>query len=393
VSSLPHGLGKWVTEMLLPLAQKQDSYFKDSFALKDMLDDIIVPANGLLFTSDATSMYTEILTEPAIQVISEYIRATCGDDKIWQALIDALKIVFRNNIFKLGDTTWRQTSGTGMGISPAPPWATLFYALHEKDMVPRWQKYVSFYKRFIDDVFGIWLSDPDPTVNLEMWNAFQSDMNAWYGLEWTCTTPSHTCNFMDLTITIENGKLSTTLFEKAQNLHLYLPPTSSHPRGCSTGLVFGQVLRARRLCSCQADADVKIKEFLEQLLERGHTREHLLPLFARAEANAMTYMSRTPRERLKLIEEKKDASRQNIYFHLQYHPEDPPSSAIQRIWKETVFSPEGEDPLPDMMNYDGERVRINKLIVAYSRPLNLRNKFSVRNIHGRGRPVSEYLAG
>jgi hypothetical protein len=58
-------------------SQKCCSYFKDSFALKDMLDDIIVPANGLLFTSDATSMYTEILTEPAIQVISEYIRATC----------------------------------------------------------------------------------------------------------------------------------------------------------------------------------------------------------------------------------------------------------------------------------------------------------------------------
>jgi hypothetical protein len=280
-----------------------------------------------------------------------------------------------------------------MGISPAPPWATLFYALHENKMVPRWSKYVSFYKRFIDDVLGIWLCDPDPAINEEMWAAFQADMNQWYGLEWTCTTPARSCNFMDLTISIEDGRLTTTLFEKEQNLHLYLPPTSSHPKGCGIGLVFGHVLRARRLCSRQADADVKIGEFLEQLLERGHSREHLTPLFARAEENAATYMARTPRQRLALIEEKKQAAKRQIYFHLQFHPEDPSSSVIQRLWREHIFAPVGEDPLPVKTNYDGDRVRINKLIVAYSRPLNLRNKFSVRSIQGRGKPVSEYLAG
>jgi hypothetical protein len=32
-----------------------------------------------------------------------------------------LEIVFRNNIFRFGDTNWWQISGTGMGIySPAP---------------------------------------------------------------------------------------------------------------------------------------------------------------------------------------------------------------------------------------------------------------------------------
>lgn len=38
VSSMPHGLGKWVTEKLQPIAEKQPSYFKDSFALKTQLD-------------------------------------------------------------------------------------------------------------------------------------------------------------------------------------------------------------------------------------------------------------------------------------------------------------------------------------------------------------------
>jgi hypothetical protein len=43
VSSLPHGLGKGVTEMLTPIQQAQPSYFRDSFVLKDILDKMRLP--------------------------------------------------------------------------------------------------------------------------------------------------------------------------------------------------------------------------------------------------------------------------------------------------------------------------------------------------------------
>ena len=45
-----------------------------------------------------------------------------------------------------------------------------------------------------------------------------------------------------------------------------------------------------------------------------------------------------------------------------------------------------------MKNDTEEEVGLSKLVVAYSRPLNLKNRFTVRDIHGRGKPVSEYLA-
>lgn len=58
VSSLTHGLGKWVSEMLIPIQKAQPSYFQDSFALKLLLDALELPHNAQLFTADATSMYT-----------------------------------------------------------------------------------------------------------------------------------------------------------------------------------------------------------------------------------------------------------------------------------------------------------------------------------------------
>jgi hypothetical protein len=397
VSSIPHSLGKWITEQLLPVAQAQPSYFRDSFALKELLLTLgHLPDNAEVFTSDATSMYTNIPTNPALSEISRFLRNLHQSGRFRHydptALIEALHLVFTNNIFKFGDTFWRQTSGTGMGISPAPPWATIFYAIHENGFLPRWSRYVLFYKRFIDDVFGIWLRDPCPRTNASMWQAFQQDMNDWHGLEWICTPPSSSCNFMDMVISIENHELVTRVYEKDMNLYLYLPPHSAHSAGTGTGLVFGQVLRYRRLSTYQSDADTKIRAFMQRLLARGHSRDSLLHLFTRAEENAAKYMARSQEEHIALQREKQESSKHKIFLHLQYHTEDPPARDIQRLWREYVALPKGERPLPEMKNLDGYITGIDSLVIAYSRPVNLRNLFSVRDIHDRGQKVSSYLA-
>ena len=394
VTSIPHALGKWVTEMLLPIAKDQPSYFKDSFVLKALLDKLILPPNARLFTADATSMYTNIKTEAALQEIGTFITEHQAEYPHLdaEAVIAALHLVFKNNIFALGDTYWRQTSGTAMGTPPAPAWATIFYALHERKMVPRWASNLLFYKRFIDDVIGVWLTDPDPEKDRELWESFCKDMDSWHGMEWECKTPSTSVDFMDLTITIDNNRLVTTLYEKDLNLYLYIPPFSSHPRGVFTGTISGQILRIRRLCTFKTDADERIKEFLSRLLARGHSADNLLPLFKRAEENATAYLTRSPEEQASLRKRKLDDASHQVYFHLQYHPNDPPSRKIQKLWRDYVSEPAGEDPLSEMKNKMGDTVDIRKLIVAYSRPLNLGNRFSVRNIHGRGRDVSKFLA-
>ena len=128
------------------------------------------------------------------------------------------------------------------------------------------------------------------------------------------------------------------------------------------------------------------------MLARGHTRESLTPLFTKANKNAKAFLSRTPAEREAIKKQKGKDARNQLFLHLQFHPDDPSTRNIQKLWQELVLQPKGETPLPDMENADGVPVGVNKLIVAYSRPLNLKNRFSVRDIHGRGRPALEYLA-
>jgi hypothetical protein len=395
VSSIPHGLGKWVTEQLHPIAIAQKSYFKDSFELKDMLDQLRLRPNARFWKADATSMYTNIETTPALTEISAYLKAEEGvsfHHYRAQTLIDALHIIFQNNYFKFGDTFWRQKSGTGMGISPAPPWATIFFGLYEDTLIPKWKEVIPFYKRFIDDILGVWLCHPCPVRDLELWNEFKSDMQRWHGLEWDCESPSTAVDFMDLSITIAGDRVVTSLYEKPQNLYLYLPEHSSHPPGQGTGLVFGQVLRIRRLCSKTDDADARVRDFQTRLHARGHSPNALHKLFTRAEENAVSYISKTPAERKAAKEAKLNANRRSVRFHLQYHPQDPPSKELQRLWRDQVAHPLHETPLRELENAERVKMGFDKLVVAYSRPLNLRNLFSVRDISDKGRPVSSYLA-
>ena len=394
VTSLSHGLGKWVNLMLTPLQQKQPSYFKDSFELKKLLDGMELPPNALLFTSDATSMYTNIKTDPALDEITQYLRDTHPpSNRNIQALIEALPIVFRNNLFKFGDIHCKQISGTAMGTPPAPPWATVTYGLHESNkIIPKWTLRLFFYKRFIDDIFGIWLVDPHPATHAAEWEEFKADLNGWNGMNWDTEKLSTSVNFMDLTISIKDGRLVTTLYEKSQNLYLYIPPHLSHPRGVLNGLIFGQVLRIRRLCTYESDADAKIRQFFDRLIARGHSRDRLIPLFTRAEANAAEYISRSDADRELLAKKKLVSANEQVLLHLEYHPDDPPARDIQRLWQENVASPANELPVELMRNAGKQRVGFNRLVIAYSRPQNLGNQFSVRDIHGRGRDISSYLA-
>lgn len=124
VSSITNGLRKWVDQMLQQIASAQQSYFKDSFALKETISKLELPPGALLFTCYAKSMHINIPTEPSLTVISNYICA--AEVQLFHhynlpTLNEALQIVFQNNFIQFGDTDWQETSGMGMGISPAPP--------------------------------------------------------------------------------------------------------------------------------------------------------------------------------------------------------------------------------------------------------------------------------
>eukprot|EP00956_Cyclotella_meneghiniana_P021804 scaffold40247_cov36-Cyclotella_meneghiniana.AAC.1 len=151
---------------------------------------------------------------------------------------------------------------------------------------------------------------------------------------------------MDLTISIDNGKFKFTLFEKPLNLYLYIPPNSAHPPGCITGLIFGNVLRIYQLCSEESDIHNPVD-------------------------NAKAYLQRSDAEhKARKLAKEKD-SKQRVFLHLPYHPHDPPSKTVQRLWRSYVTSPEYMEPLAEVTNHRDARIGLRRLTIAYHRAPNL----------------------
>ena len=271
--SLLHGLGCWVDKVLQPFAKQIPSYLKSSVDLKDLLLQLpALPASARLFTCDAVSMYTNIDTSHAIAQIRQYLRLNnLGTLVERSAVLEALRIVMYNNMFEFGDTFWLQIDGTAMGVSPSCSYATLYFAPHENLMLDRYPE-LHFYRRYIDDVVGIWipLSDNDAV----RWESFQSDMNTFGKLRWEFSDRMRSNNFLDITITINtSGIIETQLYNKPENLYLYLPAHSTHPRNSLKGLVHGMVYRTLRLTSSSQQQHLEMNNLLKRLVSRGYSQE------------------------------------------------------------------------------------------------------------------------
>lgn len=348
-----------------------------------------------MFTADCTSMYTNINTEVALDLIGKYLRDNIDllEECDVDALIDALHLVMNNMIFQFGDLFYRQTTGTAMGVPPAVDWANIYFGLHEMEFLDNsiFSAHLYFYKRFVDDVFGIWIPHHDPTIDEQLWASFVNIVNGFHNMEWTFSRRSTRVEFMDLDIELHNGSVITRVYEKPLALFQYIPPHSAHPPGCRAGLVIGQVLRYYQLSTRESDAQDQMREFYKRLRARGHTRDELLPLFRKGLHRARTFLELPPEERLT---DSKERSRKHdsVFLILPYHPDDPMSYQIQQLWQSLIAQPYDKQPFSEIRSLQtNQPIGVNRLIIGYTRHRNIGNVLSLRRFDRLPGPsVSSY---
>ena len=386
--SLLHGLGVWVDRKLQEVAQSTVSYFENTLELKKQLLELHLPANARLFTADAVSMYTNISTHTVLNLIGKYLtqyQLLLQNNKEYpqDAVRAGLRLIMTMNIFTFGDLTLKQLNGTAMGTPPAPPYATIYYGIHEEKFLPHHSRQVIYYRRFINDVTGVWCPNQNPQLDTSEWNKFKQKMNAFPGLTWEFSERSKTVDFMDMTITINNSNnIEMTLFEKRLNLHLYIPPHSAHPPGLLPGIVYSTLFRIFTLCSFETDKLQRTKVFFKRLIACGYKGNEIRGLFHKAITRAKSYDGPITDD---------DADHNRIILHLLFHPNDPASFRIQAAWQTHLAKPQWKMPLEHMKNpKTKEKCNIKRMTMAYKRPMNLGNLLSHRDL-ATGPPVSSYL--
>ena len=207
-----------------------------------------------------------------------------------------------------------------MGTPLAPPYTTIYYGIHKEKFLPHHSQCVIYYRRFIDDVIGIWCTNKNLQLDALEWNAFKKKMNKFPGLTWEFSEPSTSVDFMDMTITInKSNKIETTLFEKRLNLHLYIPPLCPSTRVTpgdniqhTVSNFYPLLIRKRQITTN--------KGFFKCLIARGYKGDEIRGLFHKAIAHAKIYNGPTTDN---------DTDYNHVILHLPFHPNDPASFHIQ----------------------------------------------------------------
>ena len=144
--------------------------------------------------------------------------------------------------------------------------------------------------------------------------------------------------------------------------------------------------RIYTLCSDTLDIVSLLRIFLFRLRARGYPDSILLPLFQRAH---IIPLEQRP-YKYKTVDED-EALKIRIFFHTEYHPNNPKSYELQQIWQDTILQPSDDVHISEVLNNFGHPVELQQMTVAYSRPMNLGNLLSARNLHlTTGPPVSSY---
>ena len=253
-------LAKYITHFLSPLAELLPSHFKDSTDFKRYLNILPpLPPNAFLVTADITSLYTNIPINEGIDRVCEFIHnhrqhlpSYAPNTQVFRLILEH---ILKHNAFSFLDKHYLQIAGTAMGCRMAPPYANLF--LFFLDCIISGFPNVFFLKRFIDDLFFIFIGSESSIQKLE-------DLlnNLHPSIKFTLKYSRTNVEYLDLMIYLDSErKLRTSLYRKPTDCQAYLHYNSHHPHHTKTGIIYSQALRFNRLI----DNDEHLKQHLHIL--------------------------------------------------------------------------------------------------------------------------------
>lgn len=138
-------------------------------------------------------------------------------------------------------------------------------------------------------------------------------------IKFTCDVSQKEVNFLDVKVTLTDEQcIVTDLHTKPTDSHMFLHPSSCHPKHCTRNIPYSQALRLRRICSDDNAFEVRCNELAKQFVGRGYRSGEVKRSIEKAShisrADALSYTTKTRSQRVPLV--------------TSFHPDLPPLQAI-----------------------------------------------------------------
>jgi hypothetical protein len=270
-------LSELIDVIIKPLVKKVQSFLKDTWDFLEFLPKEI-DEESTLVTLDVASLYTNIDHVLGLEAIEYWLEkfSFLIPDRISTSFIkEGITIILKNNYFQFDEITYHQIRGTAMGTRMAPTYATLVLGyIEETVLYPKIEQvfgkenlliFQRFYKRFIDDCFFIKnkcfgnINDLSIIFN-----------NLHQNLKFTIEESDSQINFLDVLIKKDGINITTDIFYKPTDSHLYLHFHSCHPSHVKRSIPYNMMFRIARIVSEESIKNVRFEEMKKFLLNQKY---------------------------------------------------------------------------------------------------------------------------
>jgi hypothetical protein len=275
INSESYNVSEYIESFLKPLAVNHDSYIKDTTDFLGKLRQTTATPDCLLVTLDVESLYTNINTNAGLKAVRNAFANNPSPLRKDEEILKLLELCLRGGDFEFDGQKYLQISGTAMGKRFAPSLADIYMAEWEKHAIGRCPDKPSFYKRFLDDIFMLWIHGKEKLTRfLEILNSHHPSIKLVATVHEICA------DFLDLTIFkgldfTTTGKFDTKVFFKQTDTHALLRKSSFHPKHIFSGILKSQILRFYRICSQKTDFDEACTCIFKVLKQRGYSDRFL----------------------------------------------------------------------------------------------------------------------
>ena len=202
------------------------------------------------------------------------------------------KALLECNTFEYDSNLYTQKDGAGIGQPQACSYAGIYMAEVEEEGLRRYKRRgganwsvaagkgrgwkrrdraeVDWWHRFRDDCLGLFRgTEADFILFLKTMNSIDPAIKFTAEIDFE----KNSVNFLDVTISIDDqGFLRTDLYTKPNTLNQLLLPTSAHPPSVTRGSAYSLAIRLRRICCTDELFELRAKQLMDRLLERGYAK-------------------------------------------------------------------------------------------------------------------------
>ena len=213
-------------------------------------------------------MFPSIDKQRGIQAVQDILITRAITKKpSTDCIIEGLKLSLYNNNSVVANENLLQTNGAATCAPNSCSYADIAVATTDQAIME--QKETAFpeilyFGRYRDYCLVLW---DDTYEKLQELYSFINTINL--DLKFTIEIGNPSICFLDLRISIVENKLTTTVYRKPTDSHLYLHTDPRHKKS-SIKIQKGVALRLRRICSSDNDYTAKSIEYTKYLVNRGH---------------------------------------------------------------------------------------------------------------------------